>query len=632
MTIVVSPIAAVFFDLGDTLGEATVGGHPPRLVRFDVFPFVADVLNQLQQRGLRRGVISNTGQDRSPAMLALLAPTGLLQQLDEDLLVFSADEGITKASRQIFDRAAARAGLAPKQCLFVGEDVAERATASAAGWSVCAHPQLVIEALAGEPLRFVRTSVAPHVPSMDWPLALDGRPFVPLHVAPDGRSVYGLTSQREALRLAAMQFNVEWLGAAGLPNRADLYLLRDDEGRRTGFLAPQGEVARVFGGPSDTDFVLSANVDGIIAAIPPDVENGVDAFHFEHAAHGHTLKLMADPLLWRPPSRLLTAAPPAAPEWPADVIAALRQIDPQQISRHVERYAGQRPLDGSDGGQRITSRHILSDGNAVAVEQLVADLTALGAGRLTVRRHVFSHAGRTLHNIEAELAGVSDELVLVTAHLDSTAAAGPGYDPRHDPAPGCDDDASGVAAVLSLAQCFAALPILPLRRSVRFVLFNAEEQGLVGSRAYARRCKARGEAITAVWQLDMIGYNRQPPSTWEVHVGHASAPEVERRSAALAELLEAAAPVLGALPQPQVYRSDGPVGDPASGRSDHASFQAHGFAACLVSEDFFVDVHGGPAPDGNPDYHGAADTTIDPRFAAELARVVGACAWLTAAY
>lgn len=83
-------IAAVFFDLGDTLGTATVGGQPPRLIRFDVFPFILGVLADLQAKGLRLGVISNTGDENAPAMNAVLQPTGLLALLDPALLILQA--------------------------------------------------------------------------------------------------------------------------------------------------------------------------------------------------------------------------------------------------------------------------------------------------------------------------------------------------------------------------------------------------------------------------------------------------------------------------------------------------------------------------------------------------------------
>jgi hypothetical protein len=60
----------------------------------------------------------------------------------------------------------------------------------------------------------------------------------------------------------------------------------------------------------------------------------------------------------------------------------------------------------------------------------------------------------------------------------------PGYQASVDSAPGADDDASGVAGVLSTARALLGLDAalsIP-RREIRFVLFNAEEHGLVGSR------------------------------------------------------------------------------------------------------------------------------------------------------
>ena len=58
----------------------------------------------------------------------------------------------------------------------------------------------------------------------------------------------------------------------------------------------------------------------------------------------------------------------------------------------------------------------------------VADeFQALGE-KLTVRLHRFTHAGRHLHNVEVELQGLVPELVLLTAHLDSTAAFSAPYD------------------------------------------------------------------------------------------------------------------------------------------------------------------------------------------------------------
>lgn len=163
-------VSAVFFDLGDTLGTAVLGGRPPKLVGFDVYPFVPAVLADLKARGLKLGVISNTGDEKGPAVNAVLAPTGLLTSFDPSLLVYSGDEPplvdnssvppvvtpVTKKIPEIFRRAAKRANLDsnPERCLFVGEDAHEREVAASAGWQVCPHPLLVGEVLDGQALRY----------------------------------------------------------------------------------------------------------------------------------------------------------------------------------------------------------------------------------------------------------------------------------------------------------------------------------------------------------------------------------------------------------------------------------------------------------------------------------------------
>ena len=154
-----------------------------------------------------------------------------------------------------------------------------------------------------------------------------------------------------------------------------------------------------------------------------------------------------------------------------------------------------------------------------------------------MRLHPFSHQGRALHNVEAELPGlVPGEVVLVTAHLDSTAAFGDGpYNPTTMPAPGSDDDGSGVAAVLAIAEALTGLSARtsPPKRAIRFVLFNAEEDGMVGSKAYARDEAAQAAPIVAVLQIDMIGYNVNPPRSYEVHAGDLFSRAVEESRSSL---------------------------------------------------------------------------------------------------
>jgi bacterial leucyl aminopeptidase len=239
-----------------------------------------------------------------------------------------------------------------------------------------------------------------------------------------------------------------------------------------------------------------------------------------------------------------------------------------------------------------------------------------------------------LENVEAELPGSGlDGVVLVTAHMDSTGARQSGYQPASDPAPGADDDASGVAGVLAAANAIGALDaaLSVPRRTVRFVLFNAEEHGLVGSKAYARDQAVLGTPIIAVFQMDMIGYDVQPERTFELHAGFTLSPVVEARSLALAQVIAELVPrVSPALPAPQIYPISG-ESDPAERRSDHYSFQLHGYTACLASEDLFAGPgSGAPPAEMNSQYHLPTDAVINAGYAADIARLVTAAAWITA--
>ena len=73
------------------------------------------------------------------------------------------------------------------------------------------------------------------------------------------------------------------------------------------------------------------------------------------------------------------------------------------------------------------------------------------------------------------------EMYIVSAHMDSINT----QSPDNGFAPGADDDGSGTSLVLEIARVMAS-PDVQTDVSVRFILWNAEEIGLVGSRAYVR--------------------------------------------------------------------------------------------------------------------------------------------------
>ncbi len=94
-------------------------------------------------------------------------------------------------------------------------------------------------------------------------------------------------------------------------------------------------------------------------------------------------------------------------------------------------------------------------------------------------QNLFREGPVRLCNVVAELRGSEhpDEYVIVQAHLDSW-----------DGAEGAQDNGTGVATTLEAARILTAAGVKP-RRTIRFVLYSGEEQGLFGSNAYVEAHK-----------------------------------------------------------------------------------------------------------------------------------------------
>ncbi|MBA3498178.1 MAG: M20/M25/M40 family metallo-hydrolase [Gemmatimonadales bacterium] len=95
-------------------------------------------------------------------------------------------------------------------------------------------------------------------------------------------------------------------------------------------------------------------------------------------------------------------------------------------------------------------------------------------------------------NTVAEIRGSErpGQTVILGAHLDSW-----------DLGQGVNDNGAGSMAVLEAARAIAQSGLKP-KRTVRFVLFSGEEQGLIGSRAYASAHAADADSVQAVLVLD----------------------------------------------------------------------------------------------------------------------------------
>jgi hypothetical protein len=123
----------------------------------------------------------------------------------------------------------------------------------------------------------------------------------------------------------------------------------------------------------------------------------------------------------------------------------------------------------------------------------------LGMGYADVQYHTFSYQSTTQKNVVCTVPGTRfpNQYIIVDGHYDSIS-----QQPTTN-APGADDNGTGVASVLEVARLLQGIPF---DYSIRYICFAAEEQGLIGSTAYANYAQSSGMQIKLLINLDMIGY------------------------------------------------------------------------------------------------------------------------------
>ena len=193
-------------------------------------------------------------------------------------------------------------------------------------------------------------------------------------------------------------------------------------------------------------------------------------------------------LLWwfgmRMPGKNVSKAGPLAPDE-----VALRE----ELRANVQKLAG-------EIGERNMWNYAQLNAGADFIEN------SFSRAGLRTRRDSYEIRGQSCHNIEAEIPGNRPEIIVIGAHYDSVFGS-----------PGANDNGTGAAAVLVLAQRFAVRekerspPQRTPNKTLRFIAFVNEEppyflSGEMGSLIYARRCKERGDKISAMISLETIGY------------------------------------------------------------------------------------------------------------------------------
>ena len=304
-------------------------------------------------------------------------------------------------------------------------------------------------------------------------------------------------------------------------------------------------------------------------------------------------------------------ATPVAPAAPDPAIAgALQTIKPADIEKTIQALVGfgtRNTLSSMETdlppGQGITAA---ADWIAGQFEQISKEC----GGCLEVHRDTFTETASeripqptTITNVYAILRGAdpvqAKRMVLVTGHYDSRVT---NVLDAKTPAPGANDDASGVAVSL---ECARALSKLHLPATVVFVAVAGEEQGLNGSSHLAKLAHSEGWQLEAVLNNDIVGGNTTPGDTLQLKdrvrvfsegVPVAATPEQARRIRALGEENDSPSRELaraiadtGRTYFPAV--AGAPFGAFLVGRpdrygrgGDHTSFNREGFAAVRFTE------------------------------------------------
>jgi Peptidase family M28 len=285
------------------------------------------------------------------------------------------------------------------------------------------------------------------------------------------------------------------------------------------------------------------------------------------------------------PSLTVTSSTPASTPTP---IAPLN-VSAAQLQKHLENLEFE--------------RHTLA-GRQRARNYIRQTLESYG---WSVQEHIFEQGV----NLWAERPGKSPnpQKILLGAHYDTVSGT-----------VGASDNATGVVVLLEMARLLAQAPI---GQTLQIVFFDQEEQGILGSAAWASHEPFQKNLAGAVI-LDMVGFTCQTPGCQQKPEGlNVELPS--DRGDFLAALGDAEHPELlnavekSALPdRPKILTLSIPFKGllvPVAVRSDHVPFWLQGMGAVLITDTAFLR---------NPHYHQPTDTlsTLDLPFLADNAQIV----------
>jgi len=617
----------ILWDLDQTIGHTILASPDGPVKEFVLYDGMPELLAQLGKPA-QMGILATHSAWNVDSIRQALAGVGSAAPLfNPDLLYTSLAFSPGSPHHESF-------AANGSKYLFVSTSRYDRGVCAARGMRTVPHRALVKNALAGEKLLYVRIRAKAvaggNVASPTFAtLAALALPLLPTYVCVADSSLFALVAD-SALPPLAARYDVGEIADAAT---TDLYLLRD-------CLDESDESVEFVRHVEATAVRTIKTADGLIVALGP--EHDVDRdFHVPRGQHGHTQ--------WLPPCESAFLSAPVTPA-----------VGPAYLSdAHARNFISALTTDLIDTilpiwctGKEIVSRHTAHEHNKVAVKRAGAEFDRiLGAGKATYLPIKVTTSEPC--NVQAEIRGQNHaaDVVIIAAHLDSTSA---NYNtcpkPKSDEAPGANDNASGMTGVLAAATALHALSVqTSLQRTIRFLLFNAEEQGCRGSKSYVNNLiatrRGTGERVVAVLVMDMIGWvagtSPRADNVFEIHTCAPS--DVKPENPTVASAARNLGTILGRVAKqvspdlcPELHPTPENEPDLMSGKggsSDHFPFLARGIPACLAAEDLFADTcKPSPCKVQYPWYHRTEDTIdrVDRTYIADIARAVAATAWAIA--
>jgi len=190
-----------------------------------------------------------------------------------------------------------------------------------------------------------------------------------------------------------------------------------------------------------------------------------------------------------------------------EIAAMVAEISAEKIEQHV------RTLAGFHTRHNLSTQADPSVGIGAAWNWIKAEMEKnipASEGRLEVKFEEYTVGGKgqriarpvILKNVVATLRGTdssNDRKIIISAHLDSRVQLD---NDSTSYAPGADDDASGIAAILELVKIMSSRKF---PATIVFMALSGEEHGLYGARHMADLAKKENWNIIAMLNNDMIG-------------------------------------------------------------------------------------------------------------------------------